>query len=89
MQSARSHISAVISAWPKSSDETRQNQISVCVSVDLSVCVCVLPLQDLFEAGEAKFGTDEEKFVTILGKRSSEHLMKCEFVCSRVHSITL
>ncbi|XP_053087076.1 annexin A5b [Pangasianodon hypophthalmus] len=28
----------------------------------------------LFEAGEKKFGTDEEQFVTILGNRSAEHL---------------
>ncbi|XP_047441288.1 annexin A5a [Mugil cephalus] len=32
--------------------------------------------KDLFEAGEAKFGTDEEKFITILGNRSPEHLRK-------------
>uniref|UniRef100_A0A3Q2PWU0 Annexin n=1 Tax=Fundulus heteroclitus TaxID=8078 RepID=A0A3Q2PWU0_FUNHE len=37
---------------------------------------CALPLQDLYDAGEAKFGTDEEKFITILGNRSSEHLQK-------------
>ncbi|XP_076005369.1 annexin A5a [Genypterus blacodes] len=30
--------------------------------------------QDLYEAGEGKFGTDEEKFITILGNRSFEHL---------------
>ncbi|XP_027030353.1 annexin A5b isoform X1 [Tachysurus fulvidraco] len=30
----------------------------------------------LFEAGEKKFGTDEEKFITILGNRSAEHLRK-------------
>uniref|UniRef100_A0A3B3Y2P5 Annexin n=1 Tax=Poecilia mexicana TaxID=48701 RepID=A0A3B3Y2P5_9TELE len=38
--------------------------------------VCALPLQDLYAAGEGKFGTDEEKFITILGNRSSEHLQK-------------
>ncbi|XP_060772515.1 annexin A5b isoform X2 [Neoarius graeffei] len=32
--------------------------------------------QALFEAGEKKFGTDEEKFITILGNRSAEHLRK-------------
>uniref|UniRef100_A0A672GEH5 Annexin A5a n=1 Tax=Salarias fasciatus TaxID=181472 RepID=A0A672GEH5_SALFA len=30
--------------------------------------------KDLFAAGEAKLGTDEEKFISILGNRSAEHL---------------
>lgn len=32
--------------------------------------------QDLFKAGELKWGTDEEKFITILGTRSIAHLRK-------------
>ncbi|NP_001082442.1 annexin A5 L homeolog [Xenopus laevis] len=32
--------------------------------------------QDLFKAGEVKWGTDEEKFITILGTRSISHLRK-------------
>ncbi|XP_069599983.1 annexin A5 isoform X1 [Ranitomeya imitator] len=32
--------------------------------------------QDLFQAGELKWGTDEEKFITILGTRSIAHLRK-------------
>ncbi|XP_028272778.1 annexin A5a [Parambassis ranga] len=32
--------------------------------------------KDLYAAGEGKFGTDEEKFITILGNRSVEHLRK-------------
>uniref|UniRef100_A0A7N8Y6D9 Annexin A5a n=1 Tax=Mastacembelus armatus TaxID=205130 RepID=A0A7N8Y6D9_9TELE len=35
-----------------------------------------LPLQDLYAAGEDKFGTDEETFITILGNRSAEHLRR-------------
>uniref|UniRef100_A0A667Z037 Annexin n=1 Tax=Myripristis murdjan TaxID=586833 RepID=A0A667Z037_9TELE len=30
----------------------------------------------LFKAGEQKFGTDEQQFITILGNRSAEHLRK-------------
>lgn len=50
--------------------------ISECVAS--SVC---LPLQELYAAGEGKFGTDEEKFITILGNRSAEHLRKGEPLC--------
>ncbi|XP_075056423.1 annexin A5 [Mixophyes fleayi] len=32
--------------------------------------------QDLFKAGELKWGTDEEKFITLLGTRSNAHLRK-------------
>ena len=32
--------------------------------------------QALFTAGESKFGTDEQAFVTILGNKSAEHLRK-------------
>uniref|UniRef100_A0A674ME20 Annexin n=1 Tax=Takifugu rubripes TaxID=31033 RepID=A0A674ME20_TAKRU len=45
----------------------------------LQVCTptCVsLPLQDLFAAGEGKFGTDEETLIKIIGNRSEEHLRK-------------
>lgn len=40
------------------------------------MCVVFLWLQVLFKAGEEKFGTDEQAFVTILGNRSAEHLRK-------------
>ncbi|KAM7389070.1 hypothetical protein PAMP_023067 [Pampus punctatissimus] len=36
----------------------------------------VILLQDLYAAGEGKFGTDEEKIISILGNRSAEHLRK-------------
>ncbi|RXN26857.1 annexin A5-like protein [Labeo rohita] len=32
--------------------------------------------KELFAAGEEKFGTDEDKFINILGNRSAEHLRK-------------
>ncbi|XP_052011031.1 annexin A5-like [Xyrauchen texanus] len=32
--------------------------------------------KELFAAGEEKFGTDEDKFINILGNRSTEHLKK-------------
>ncbi|XP_047222931.1 annexin A5b [Girardinichthys multiradiatus] len=32
--------------------------------------------QALFKAGEEKFGTDEQSFITILGNRSAQHLRK-------------
>ncbi|XP_073676315.1 annexin A5a [Garra rufa] len=32
--------------------------------------------KELYAAGEEKFGTDEDKFINILGKRSAEHLRK-------------
>lgn len=40
------------------------------------MCVVFFWLQVLFKAGEEKFGTDEQTFVTILGNRSAEHLRK-------------
>uniref|UniRef100_A0A8C6WH98 Annexin n=2 Tax=Neogobius melanostomus TaxID=47308 RepID=A0A8C6WH98_9GOBI len=36
----------------------------------------VILLQALFKAGEEKFGTDEQAFVTMLGNRSAAHLRK-------------
>uniref|UniRef100_A0A3Q3A6Y0 Annexin n=1 Tax=Kryptolebias marmoratus TaxID=37003 RepID=A0A3Q3A6Y0_KRYMA len=41
-----------------------------------SANVVFLFSQTLFKAGEQKYGTDEQSFVTILGNRSAEHLRK-------------
>uniref|UniRef100_A0AAR2JKJ8 Annexin n=1 Tax=Pygocentrus nattereri TaxID=42514 RepID=A0AAR2JKJ8_PYGNA len=38
--------------------------------------VCSCCAQALFNAGEKKFGTDEDQFITILGNRSAEHLRR-------------
>lgn len=43
----------------------------------MSTCA-PLSFQDLYAAGDGKVGTDEEKFITILGNRSAEHLRKGE-----------
>uniref|UniRef100_A0A8C2HS15 Annexin n=1 Tax=Cyprinus carpio TaxID=7962 RepID=A0A8C2HS15_CYPCA len=40
-----------------------------------SVCSLIV-FQELFAAGEEKFGTDEDKFINILGNRSAEHLRR-------------
>ena len=40
------------------------------------MCVVFLWFQTLFKAGEQKFGTDEQMFVTILGNRCAAHLRK-------------
>lgn len=59
--------------------------IQVCIPTSVS-----LPLQDLFAAGEGKFGTDEETLIKIIGNRSEEHLRKGEHLaaplswCSRL-----
>lgn len=39
--------------------------------------------QALFQAGELKWGTDEEKFITIFGTRSVAHLRRGEWCDSR------
>lgn len=39
----------------------------------------LLPSQDLYEAGELKWGTDEAQFIYILGNRSKQHLRLGEF----------
>lgn len=43
----------------------------------------LIVFQELFAAGAKKVGTDEEKFVNILGKRSIDHLRQsnCRVVC--------
>lgn len=59
------------------SNKPHQHKVALCECACISV---YLPLQDLYAAGEGKFGTDEEKFITILGNRSAEHLRRGECV---------
>lgn len=51
----------------------------------------VLPLylQDLYEAGELKWGTDEAQFVYILGNRSKQHLRLGKFQRRKTYSWSL
>lgn len=44
----------------------------------------LLPSQDLYEAGELKWGTDEAQFIYILGNRSKQHLRLGEFLKTEV-----
>ena len=48
------------------------------MSWHLLCCVlnlCFVWLQDLYEAGEKKWGTDEVKFLTVLCSRNRNHLL--------------
>ena len=51
----------------------------------------VLPLsfQDLYEAGELKWGTDEAQFIYILGNRSKQHLRLGKFQRRKTYSWSL
>lgn len=62
---------------PVHSNRSCQHKVAGCECPRASVC---LSLQDLYAAGEGKLGTDEEKFITILGNRSTEHLREGEFM---------
>uniref|UniRef100_A0A8C9Z8P5 Annexin n=1 Tax=Sander lucioperca TaxID=283035 RepID=A0A8C9Z8P5_SANLU len=50
-------------------------QVTLLSSILVSSAV-LFSILALFKAGEQKFGTDEQSFVTILGNRSAEHLRK-------------
>lgn len=51
--------------------------------------VLPLPLQDLYEAGELKWGTDEAQFIYILGNRSKQHLRLGKFQRRKTYSCSL
>uniref|UniRef100_A0A8C9U0V2 Annexin n=1 Tax=Scleropages formosus TaxID=113540 RepID=A0A8C9U0V2_SCLFO len=52
-----------------------QRMLVVLLWLSLYCVVRVFP-QALFAAGEKKFGTDEDQFITILGNRSADHLRR-------------
>lgn len=46
-------------------------------------------VQDLYEAGELKWGTDEAQFIYILGNRSKQHLRLGKQVPEKTYSCSL
>uniref|UniRef100_A0A671REZ2 Annexin n=1 Tax=Sinocyclocheilus anshuiensis TaxID=1608454 RepID=A0A671REZ2_9TELE len=58
-------------------DTSGHYQRLLVILAQVKKCVCsLIVFQELFAAGEEKFGTDEDKFINILGNRSAEHLRK-------------
>uniref|UniRef100_A0A674MKZ8 Annexin n=1 Tax=Takifugu rubripes TaxID=31033 RepID=A0A674MKZ8_TAKRU len=68
-------VNAIKAAYKKEYDHDLEEDVSGDTSGHFKRLLVIL-LQVLFKAGEEKFGTDEQTFVTILGNRSAEHLRK-------------
>uniref|UniRef100_A0A8C4I7Z7 Annexin n=1 Tax=Dicentrarchus labrax TaxID=13489 RepID=A0A8C4I7Z7_DICLA len=68
-------VKEIVAAYRKEYDDDLEEDISGDTSGHFKRLLVIL-LQVLFKAGEQKFGTDEQTFVTILGNRSAEHLKK-------------
>uniref|UniRef100_A0A8D3CWR5 Annexin n=1 Tax=Scophthalmus maximus TaxID=52904 RepID=A0A8D3CWR5_SCOMX len=68
-------VKAISAAYRQEYDDDLEEDVSGDTSGHFKRLLVIL-LQALFKAGEHKFGTDEQSFVTILGNRSAEHLRK-------------
>uniref|UniRef100_A0A669CSK1 Annexin n=1 Tax=Oreochromis niloticus TaxID=8128 RepID=A0A669CSK1_ORENI len=68
-------VKQIVAAYKQEYDHDLEKDITGDTSGHFQRLLVIL-LQALFKAGEQKFGTDEQSFVTILGNRSAEHLRK-------------
>uniref|UniRef100_A0A3B4AY36 Annexin n=1 Tax=Periophthalmus magnuspinnatus TaxID=409849 RepID=A0A3B4AY36_9GOBI len=68
-------VKEIVAAYRKEYDDNLEEDICGDTSGHFKRLLVIL-LQALFKAGEEKYGTDEQSFVTILGNRSAEHLRK-------------
>ncbi|KPP58229.1 Annexin A5b-like [Scleropages formosus] len=68
-------VKEIISAYKQDYDKSLKGDITGDCSGSFQNMLVVL-LQALFAAGEKKFGTDEDQFITILGNRSADHLRR-------------
>uniref|UniRef100_A0A671YT94 Annexin n=1 Tax=Sparus aurata TaxID=8175 RepID=A0A671YT94_SPAAU len=68
-------VKDIVGAYRQEYDDDLEEDVSGDTSGHFKRLLVIL-LQVLFQAGEKKFGTDEQTFVTILGNRSAEHLRK-------------
>uniref|UniRef100_A0AAR2M0T7 Annexin n=1 Tax=Pygocentrus nattereri TaxID=42514 RepID=A0AAR2M0T7_PYGNA len=73
----QNEIREIIKTYKQEYDHNLESDVSGEVDVcSLVYVVCSCCAQALFNAGEKKFGTDEDQFITILGNRSAEHLRR-------------
>uniref|UniRef100_A0A667YVL3 Annexin n=1 Tax=Myripristis murdjan TaxID=586833 RepID=A0A667YVL3_9TELE len=68
-------VKDIVAAYREEYDDSLEEDIAGDTSGHFKRLLVIL-LQALFKAGEQKFGTDEQQFITILGNRSAEHLRK-------------
>uniref|UniRef100_A0AAX7TI02 Annexin n=1 Tax=Astatotilapia calliptera TaxID=8154 RepID=A0AAX7TI02_ASTCA len=70
-------VKQIVAAYKQEYDDDLEKDITGDTSGHFQrLLVILLQVNALFKAGEQKFGTDEQSFVTILGNRSAEHLRK-------------
>uniref|UniRef100_A0A665TBQ8 Annexin n=1 Tax=Echeneis naucrates TaxID=173247 RepID=A0A665TBQ8_ECHNA len=73
-------VKDIIAAYRQGNTHTHHKHVAVYFAVLVQLFIISNYIENdaqaLFKAGEHKFGTDEQSFVTILGNRSAEHLRK-------------